>query len=116
FSGRIILQENRPDIPKVLNTLDCYYFPSITEGQPNALIEAMISGLPIVASDIDPIKECVPPFFIDELVPPLSVDHAVQKILDIYFQRHTNNLQQWAMIKFNHDVVFGQFFEVLEKR
>src|SRR5690606_29803100 len=35
----------RNDVYKVLNTLDCFYFPSISEGQPNALIEALVSGL-----------------------------------------------------------------------
>lgn len=50
----------RKDIPKILKSLDCFLFPSITEGQPNALIEAMMSGIPIVASNIPAIRECVP--------------------------------------------------------
>lgn len=40
--------------------MDLFYFPSLTEGQPNALIEAMLSGLPVVVSNIPSIKEIIP--------------------------------------------------------
>ena len=59
LAHRILVFDNRADIPEFLNTMDCYLFPSITEGQPNALIEAMVMGLPFVASDIPPIRETV---------------------------------------------------------
>src|SRR5690625_5447750 len=53
---KIKVFENRDDIPRFLQTLDCYFFPSITEGQPNALIEAMIIGIPYISSNILLIK------------------------------------------------------------
>lgn len=64
----------RSDVPRVLKAFDLFFFPSFTEGQPNALIEAIIAGLPVVASDIDAIKECVPKAYWRYLAPPDAVE------------------------------------------
>lgn len=113
LEDRIILFNNRNDIPKFLKTLDCYYFPSITEGQPNSLIEAMVSNLPIVASDIAPIKETVPRDFHNNLIPPLSVEAAIEKILEIYNERTNPRLQEWAIENFNSNRLFAKFLNQL---
>ena len=42
----------RRDIPDVCRAADCFVFPSLQEGMPFALMEAMSSGLPIVCSRI----------------------------------------------------------------
>ena len=47
----------RKDIPKLLLASDVFFFPSLWEGLPGALLEALAAGLPVVASDIPPIKE-----------------------------------------------------------
>lgn len=114
FQHRIIVLNNRTDIPKVLKTLDCYYFPSITEGQPNALIEAMIMNLPVVASNIPAIKESVPDYFIKELVCPESVENAVDKIVKVYKRENYPLLGKWAVEKFDYRSLFEQFFYVLK--
>lgn len=44
-------------VPCFLRALDIFCFPSLWEGMPSALIEAMASGLPVVASDIAPHRE-----------------------------------------------------------
>lgn len=47
-----------PDkIPTFLGSLDVFCFPSLWEGFPSALIEAMAAGLPVVASDIPSNQE-----------------------------------------------------------
>lgn len=48
------------EMHEILNCFDAFIFPSFSEGQPNALIEAMAVGLPIIASNIPSIKECLP--------------------------------------------------------
>ena len=42
----------RLDVPEMYRMADCFVFPSVHEGLPFALMEAMESGLPIVASRI----------------------------------------------------------------
>lgn len=77
---QIYLFDFRKDTNRILKALDLFYFPSLTEGQPNALIEAMIAGLPIIASNIDAIKETVPKSFIPDLLPPMAAEMAAKEI------------------------------------
>src|SRR5690625_5429509 len=81
---KIKVFENRDDIPRFLQTLDCYFFPSITEGQPNALIEAMIIGIPSIASNIPSIKETTPSEIHSYLKDPLDAERS---------EEHTSELQ-----------------------
>lgn len=48
------------NLASFFSTIDLFVFPSINEGQPNALLEAMISETPIIANNINPVKEVVP--------------------------------------------------------
>lgn len=73
------LQSN---MPRVYRSLDVFYFPSLTEGLSNALIEACVSGVPIVASSIPGNFAVMPRRTHDKLVPPTDVDAAIQSILD----------------------------------
>lgn len=77
----VISLGSRNDVEIVLSALDVFFFPSVTEGQPNALIEAMLSGVPVVASNIEPIKEIIPQQYWDKtLINPHDID-AAQKLL-----------------------------------
>src|SRR5690606_10586584 len=50
---------NRKDIPELLTLADFFVFPSWFEGLPGSLIEAMMAGTPIIASNIPENLECV---------------------------------------------------------
>jgi glycosyltransferase involved in cell wall biosynthesis len=49
----------RLDVPDIMCAADALLFPSRREGSPGTLIEALALELPIVASDIPPIREVV---------------------------------------------------------
>ena len=57
--GRLVLLGMRDDIPAVLSAADVFCLPSHFEGLPMSIIEAMLVGLPVVASDIKGIQELV---------------------------------------------------------
>ena len=46
------LAGERHDIPVVLQGLDCFVLPSLAEGVSNTVLEAMASGLPVVATRV----------------------------------------------------------------
>jgi len=49
----------RDDVPQLLRTVDGFVFPSRTEGLPNALLEAMAAGLPIVTTDVPGCRDLI---------------------------------------------------------
>lgn len=49
----------RDDVAALLATADLFVFPSLTEGLPNALIEAMAAGVPIVTTDAPGCRDLI---------------------------------------------------------
>lgn len=60
---KVMLIGHREDIPRVLNTIDIYTYPSILEGLGTALLEAMTMGRPVAVSDIPTFRD----FIIDKV-------------------------------------------------
>lgn len=50
LEGRVRLLGFRPDVPRLLRAADMLCHPSRREGAPNAVREAMVAGLPVVAT------------------------------------------------------------------
>ena len=55
--GNVQFFGQRNDVRQLLQDSDAFVFPSLYEGCPNALLEALAMGLPCVASDIEPVAE-----------------------------------------------------------
>lgn len=93
----------RDDVEMLYQAMDVFVFPSVTEGQPNALIEAMLSGVPVVASDIAPIRGALPEAPTPRLFPPGDAAEAVQVIQS--FRRTAEDgacqLQDWAQRRYD---------------
>ncbi|WP_437794404.1 glycosyltransferase [Sorangium sp. So ce693] len=51
-SERVLFAGERHDVPALLAALDVFALPSLSEGLPLALLEAMAAGLPAVATDV----------------------------------------------------------------
>ncbi len=61
LEDRVILAGNTPDAWNQLYKAHCFVFPSWYEGFSGALVEAMMMGIPIIASDIPMNLEAVTP-------------------------------------------------------
>jgi len=51
--------QNHSSLPQWLNAADIFVLPSQSEGTPNALLEAMACGLPVIASNVGGIPELI---------------------------------------------------------
>jgi glycosyltransferase involved in cell wall biosynthesis len=49
---RAWLPGERADVPEMLRGLDCFVLPSLSEGVSNTILEAMATGLPVVATRV----------------------------------------------------------------
>lgn len=57
ISDRVHFLGSRNDVPEILSELDLFVFSSFQEGFPIAVCEAMLAGVPMIASDIAPLRE-----------------------------------------------------------
>ena len=67
---KVIFTDFRQDVPDVLQALDIYCLPSLWEGLPIGVLEAMAMGKAVVASNIDSIREIIESDVNGLLVPP----------------------------------------------
>lgn len=59
LNQHVEVQPDRTDIPDLMTAADLFAFPSLYEGLPGVVIEAMALNLPVVASDLPAIREIV---------------------------------------------------------
>lgn len=85
LGDRVRLLGHRDDLPEILAAADLFVFPSLYEGLGGSVIEAMALGVPIVASDLEALREVVEPERNAVLVPPaspLELASAIEALLD----------------------------------
>ena len=78
------LAGDRNDVPAVLQTLDIFVLPSLGEGISNTILEAMASGLPVIATAVGGNTELVEEGFNGSLFPvgdKLALAHAIAALL-----------------------------------
>ena len=59
IEDRVIMLENRGDIPQLMSAMDVFLFPSRWEGYGNVLLEAQCMGLRCIISDKVPKSVCL---------------------------------------------------------
>lgn len=73
----------RRDIPDILKAMDVFVFPSLWEGLPMVLLEAMASSLPVVATSVGGITEILRNGINGIIVPPRNEGALVQAIIGL---------------------------------
>ena len=63
--------------------LDCFVLPSLAEGISNTILEAMASGLPVIATDVGGNAELVTAGSTGQLVPAGDPEALAQQIVEL---------------------------------
>ncbi|MCK4356192.1 glycosyltransferase [Candidatus Bipolaricaulota bacterium] len=85
LNDRVTMLGARTDIPELLAASDLFVLPSRWEGLPLTIIEAMMAGLPVVASHVGGVAELVEDGVTGFLVPseaPAALAEALRKLLE----------------------------------
>lgn len=120
LSDRVFLMGKTMDSQKVLSTAKCFVLSSDYEGMPNALLEALVVGVPSISTDcpcggpralIDNGKNGI-------LVPINDVDaisEALDKLIsDVAFAKKLSENAKESSERFKPDIVFGNWKKFVE--
>lgn len=83
LSGRVILAGYRSDVKELLHMADCFVFPSLQEGLPVSLMEAMAAGVPVVCSRVRGNTDLVADGIEGRLVETMDVEGYAAAITEI---------------------------------
>jgi glycosyltransferase involved in cell wall biosynthesis len=70
----------RSDVKELLSTLDIFVLPSLFEGLPNVVLEAMACGKPVIATNVSGIPEIIDDHQTGILIPPKDSNAIAQAI------------------------------------
>jgi len=105
-----------PNAYRLLNAIDIYVLPSLSEGSPLSLIEAMTAGKAIIASNIPAIREIVEDGKEALLFDPQSPEQLKNVILKLYhnpeLRRELGENARKKAKQYDINVVFPKIIEV----
>lgn len=81
ISDRVIFTGRRDDISDLFSIMDIFVLPSLTEGLPMALLEAMAAGKPVVATNVGDMPGILKNGRLGILTPPYNSDAIAEGIL-----------------------------------
>jgi glycosyltransferase involved in cell wall biosynthesis len=104
---------SRVEVAKILAKSSIFAFPSLKEGLPISVLEAMACGTPIVGSAIPGIRDVISNGQDGILVPPESQEQLANAILTLLNdpklrKRMGQKARQTVTMKYNWDIVLGK--------
>ncbi len=83
IADRVHLVGYRDDVPRILAASDVLLLSSEWEGMPNVVLEAMAAGKPVVATEVEGVRELLGPAADDQIAPPRCTDLFVARMHEI---------------------------------
>lgn len=120
FKNNVWFAGNRTDVPDIMAAMDLFVLPSKAEGISNTLLEAMATGLPVVATDVGGNGELVAPGSTGKLVPKEDSTALAQALFDYIFQpellnAHGRAARRRAVEYFSLDKMVSEYQKVYQK-
>lgn len=120
ISDRVSFLGSRNDVADILQALDVYVFSSYYEGLPVAVTEAMLAGVPMIVSDIEPLREATGNGKYAEIFPVEDFETLAKKMLAMAANKdarrtQAEQAQQFARDNFSIDAHFRELKKIYEK-
>ena len=114
------LAGERADVPDFMRALDCFVLPSLAEGISNTILEAMASGLPVIATAVGGNAELMEPGTTGALVPAADPDALAREILAYFADpgrtgRHGRAGRTLVERRFSLDRMVEQYHELYSR-
>jgi sugar transferase (PEP-CTERM/EpsH1 system associated) len=114
------LPGERADIPQLMRTMDLFVLPSLGEGISNTILEAMSTGLPVVATAVGGNAELVADGVTGALVPPDEPGAMMRAILQYYrnpdlLGSHGRAARQQIETSFSIEAMTSGYIRVYDK-
>jgi sugar transferase (PEP-CTERM/EpsH1 system associated) len=114
------LPGEREDVPDLLRAMDVFVLPSLAEGISNTILEAMASGLPVVATDVGGNRELVDQHTTGLLVPrgdPVALADAIRVYVDNPDLRrlHGANARKRSEDEFSLDTMVQRYQDIYDE-
>jgi glycosyltransferase involved in cell wall biosynthesis len=81
-NDRIFFLGRRDDVPRLIASSALFVLPSLFEGLPLAVLEAMASGLPVVGTDVTGTREAIDDGVSGRLIPPCDSHQLAAAIIE----------------------------------
>lgn len=106
IADHVLMPGYRSSIPTYLSKIDVFVMPSLTEGLPMTLLEAMLVGTPVIASSVGGIPQILDNGRYGKLVGPEKVDQlsiAIKEVLDNIMRAReiAREAQQWIKARYS---------------
>jgi sugar transferase (PEP-CTERM/EpsH1 system associated) len=114
------LAGERDDVPRIMRGLDLFVLPSISEGVSNTVLEAMASGLPMVATNVGGNPELIEAGVTGTLVPrndPESMACAIRAYADSpeLCRRHGTEARRTVELKFSMHTMVDAYMAIYDR-
>ena len=118
-NGLCWLPGEQSDVPDVMRTLDIFVLPSLAEGVSNTVLEAMATGLPVVATRVGGNPELVAEGVTGTLVPtsdPTAMADALMRYADDEESRRAHGLAGRTRVleRFSIDVMTERYLDLYD--
>jgi glycosyltransferase involved in cell wall biosynthesis len=117
LDSKIILTGWRDDVPDILAASDIYVLPSLSEGLPTSLLEAMAIGLPCIVTDIGLPVEHMKSALVIPTKSPEAIADAIKKLLTDSKLRKTLSKNGHKYLVAHHSMLASikKYIEVYKK-
>lgn len=118
--GKVVFTGFRSDIENVLNAVNLYVQPSLSEGHPVAVLEAMSLGIPVIASAVGGVPELVGLEQYGTLVTPGSWEDLFERMREyshspVLFQEKAQAAKNYVQEAFSIEKMARNYISIYQK-